>query len=297
MTTRTIPKPADRAAWLAARHPYWSASEAAALYDRHPFRSLTAVVAAKLEPPEVAGVENVHMTRGRHLEHAVAAWWEEEHGIALHEPTELYVSPDGAMCATLDRRPVGNATVAVEIKTTAKTIAEPERYWLDQCVAQMWCADLDAVELVAMDATLQLQTWRIERDDDRVADMAERAAKLIEPIRRGQWPADVPTSTPERDSGTATELDDDTAAVVAELADVRERLRALRDDEDHLRRLIVQRLGDHSVGMHAGRNVVRHVATTRHRLDERRLRSDHPELIADYQTSSTYRTLRIVTST
>ena len=122
----TINRPPDRDEWLTARRPYFNASAAAALFHEHPFLTLAEVVRAKLEP-NLLGVENAAMRRGRHLEQAIAGWWSEEHGIALYEPEVMYVA--GPLLATLDRRIVGNDTEAVEIKTTAKHVSGPERYW------------------------------------------------------------------------------------------------------------------------------------------------------------------------
>ena len=92
---------------------------------------------AKLEPLEPVDDGNAATRRGQYLEGAIAEWWSDEHGIALYEPDVMYVR--GPILATLDRRIVGNDTDAVEIKTTAKHVAGPERYWWWQMQAQMYC--------------------------------------------------------------------------------------------------------------------------------------------------------------
>ena len=98
-------------------------------------RRLAAIVRAKLEPVDGDGLGNAATRRGQHLEPAIAEWWSDEHGIALYEPDVMYAR--GPILATLDRRIVGNDTDAVEIKTTAKHVTRPERYWWWQVQAQM----------------------------------------------------------------------------------------------------------------------------------------------------------------
>jgi putative phage-type endonuclease len=151
----TIARPPDTADWLEARRPYFNASAAAALFHEHPFLTLAGVVHSKLEPG-VGDVENAAMRRGRHLEAAIASWWSEEHGLALYEPDVMYAA--GPLLATLDRRIVGTDTDALEIKTTAKYVTGPERYWWWQVQAQMYCADLHRVHVAVLDASMSLAT-------------------------------------------------------------------------------------------------------------------------------------------
>jgi predicted phage-related endonuclease len=93
----TIPKPDDRAEWLAARRPYVGASEIAALFDEHPFLTVAELATRKLvDEPDG---ENQAMARGRFLEDAVARWWAEDRGVTLTEPVELFVYGD-AVCST-----------------------------------------------------------------------------------------------------------------------------------------------------------------------------------------------------
>ena len=292
---KRIPKANDRAEWLAQRHAYFNASDAAALLDRHPFRTLQQIVRAKLQPEPVNEPENEAMRRGRHAEPFVADWLADRDGLDLYEPPTLYVN--GSIMATLDRLPAVEDGTAVEIKTTAKRITEPERYWLDQVQLQMHAAGLDAVVIAAVDGTWKLQTWRIERDDALIAGMVDRAETIMAAVRKGEWPTGVPEADPEttRQPGTTIELDADGLSLVDDLATVRQQLRDLEAEENVTRLALLRALADADVGEHDGRPLIRRSWTSRRHIDTTRLRADHPELIAGYETSKSWPTLRVVT--
>lgn len=290
---RSIPKPTDREEWLEARHPFWNASDAATLLDRHPFKTLQDVISSKLTECNLDEPENTAMRRGRHLEHAIASWYEDETGIVLFEPSSMYVT--GHVCATLDRRIVDDESRAIEIKSTKKTVAEPEPYWVDQVQLQMYAADLVAVHIVAMDATQELQTFTVERDDDLISEMIAKLTPIMEAIHRNEWPEENPTaSKPRKESGASVELDTDTLEAVSELEELRTQIRSLQASEEQTKKLITQRLGDASVGMFEGRNVVRKAFSTRRSVDLSRLRNDHPSICENYEQSKSFAVLRVL---
>ena len=294
--TRTIPKPADRDEWLTARHPYIGGSDAATLLDANPYNTPTGLAIEKMRPTPQPIPDNTAMRRGRHLEAAVAGWYAENVGRELYEPDVLYIDRDGDIAVTLDRRYRDDPTTAVEIKTSAKPLAEPPIQYVWQCQAQAAAADLAAVDLVAFDSSFQLTTWRINRDDDMIGQLREHARAFLEPIRRGEWPAHIPTTEQkaERPSGLTIALDDNTATLVEDLDVLREQIRTLKTDEDLTRRAIIRRLGDATVGEHEGRVIVRNAWTSRRHIDAARLRADHPDIAAQYEKASSYPTLRVV---
>ena len=203
-----IHKPDDRDEWLTVRHSYFNASQAAALLDRHPFVSIQDVITEKLAPGPVSQAENSAMVRGRLAEPFVADWYAIDAGVDLYEPTVMFAN--GVCLATLDRLPATPDGTAIEIKTTAKRLdGYPERYWTDQTQMQMHCTGLDAVHIVAVDATWKLSHWLIERDDDLIDAMVERAEHIMAAVSKGQWPAGIATvqEVREHPAATAIELD------------------------------------------------------------------------------------------
>jgi putative phage-type endonuclease len=293
----TIPKPADRDEWLAARAPYIGASEAAALVGEHPFLSLGELAVEKLRGAPVRD-DTSAMRRGRFLEHAVAGWWEEEHGIALVEPDELYVYDD-TLIATLDRRVVGT-NVAVEIKTSNRYVGDLARSWYWQAQVQMLCADLDQVHVVVLDPRMELQLFEVEPDEEDQHLVAEAARKFLHHVRAGELPPDTELTYraaaslhPEVHS-QSVDLDADALRWCRSLAALQERIRSLQADEDALKGMIAHRLGDAAEGMHEGRLLCTWRAVTRHDLDRKKLRAEHPDIAQECATTTTYRQLRMV---
>jgi putative phage-type endonuclease len=291
-----IPKPADRDDWLAARAPYVGASEAAALVGEHPFLTLTELAVEKLRGTSVRG-DSTAMRRGRHLEHAIATWWEEEHGIALVEPAELYVYDD-ALIATLDRRVVG-ANIGVEIKTSNRFVGRLERSWYWQAQTQMLCAGLDQVHVVVLDPSMDLKVFEVDPDPDDQHAVVELATKLLHHVRAGELPPDAEltyraaTALHPEVARDAVELDDEALRWCHSLASLQSRIRELQADEDRLKGMISHRLGDAAEGTQDGRTIVTRRQATRHTVDVKRLRADHPELAKQYSTATPYRTLRL----
>jgi predicted phage-related endonuclease len=239
------------------------------------------------------------MKRGRYLEHAIASWYSDEHGIALEEPDELYVYDD-CLIATLDRVVVG-APVVVEIKSVrGRYVTEPERYWYHQAQTQMLCAGAERVDLVALDDSDELKVFTIEPDPEIQALLTEAAHTFLAYIRRGEFPpgialpyaaAAILHPSVER---TSVELDHDAANWCRALACLQSRIRDLQSDEDAMKGMISQRLGDAAEGRHGGRTIVTWRSVTRSTIDAKRLRDEHPEIARDCATSSTYRQLRMV---
>jgi hypothetical protein len=184
-TRRTIPKPGEREPWLAARRPFFNASAAACLYDRHPFMSAADYATEKLTGREQA--DNRAMRRGRMLEDGIGVWFAHELGVAgLIEPDVMFAA--GRMLASVDRFTLGGAERPVEIKTTNKYLDDPEPYWLDQCQAIMLCAGHDSMDLVWLDASLDLHYEEVDADETHQGDMLNRAERFMAAIDMGIVP-------------------------------------------------------------------------------------------------------------
>jgi predicted phage-related endonuclease len=297
VTTYRVDRPAKESAWLEARRPHFNASVAATLFAEHPFVTLADVVVEKLTGRARNG--NRAMRRGQHLEKAVADWWSDEHSIQIVEPDQLYVR--GPLMASLDRWVFGTND-ALEVKTTAKHISEPERYWWWQCQAQIACADLDRVHLAVLDGSMDLQSFTVQRDEEAITLLLERAEEVMAAIGRGEVPADVDLSyrnlstlhpTPTTSSVV---LDDEALAAVAELGRIKVEQHELGEREETIKRLLAGRLGDAAEGRHPDdeRLLVTWRSVTRRGLDERRLRAEEPELARRYGTTTTYRNMRLL---
>jgi predicted phage-related endonuclease len=297
MTTTTIDLP-ERAVWLEFRERYWNASDTAALFGEHPYVTLADVAVRKLTGKRQA--ENAGMSRGHRLEAAVAEWWSDEHGIAVFPADRLFLH-DELVLATPDYLIVGCDDECVEVKTTARTVLEPEPYWWWQCQAQMLAGDLARVHLAVLDRSMDLQCWIVERDDQALARIVEQARTFMTAIRAGEMPEDVVLTYDHHlalhpvSVATIVDLDDGQAALVRRLDAARRMKRTAEAEEERVRSELAAVLGDADTAQHDGRAVLTWKTSTRDRLDERELRHHHPELVAAFTTTASYRTMRILT--
>ena len=276
---------------------YIGASEAAALVGEHPFLTMSELAVEKLAGAPVRD-DTSAMRSGRHLEPAVASWWEDEHGALLVEPDELYVYDD-ALVATLDRPVVGTAA-AVEIKTTNRYVDELQRSWYWQCQVQMLCADLDHVEVVVLDPSMELKSFIVEPDDEDQALIVEAATKFLHHVRAGEAPPDVELTyraasalhpAPEV---AIIELDDETLRWCRSLgrAGAHQELAGRRGPAQGM---LAHRLGDAAEGHRDGELVCTWREVIRHDIDRKRLRAKHPGIAQECTSESRYRQLRLVT--
>ena len=292
--TTTIDLP-EREVWLAFRERYWNASDTAALFGEHPYCTTADIAVRKMTGQRQA--ESAVMNRGHRLESAVAEWWSDEHGIAVF-PTDRLFLHDELVLATPDYLIVGVEDECLEVKTTARTVIEPERYWWWQCQAQCLAGDLRRVHLAVLDRQMDLQSFIIERDDQACARIAEGAARFMEAIRAGQMPDDValrydhhlalhPVSTP-----VTVKLDDRAVGLVRRLETARKLARDAAAEEERVKGELAAVLGDAEAGIVDGAEVVTWRSQQRTRIDERRLRSEQPDLVAAYSTTSSFRVMR-----
>lgn len=158
MTIESFPA-RDRAAWLAVRKQDVTASEVAALFGAHPYKSALQVYADKTGQGVEIG-DNAAMRRGRILEPAVAEAWFEERGERLEKCTDYMRCTARRIGATPDYvRPNGEP---VEMKTVA-----PEK-WAEWDEAPPLAYQLQAlVQAMLMDAP---RAWIAVLVDNRAKD-------------------------------------------------------------------------------------------------------------------------------
>ena len=158
MTVDRIPAH-DRAAWLANRKQDVTASEIAALFGAHPYKSQLQVFADKTGRAAEIG-DNAAMRRGRILEPAVAEAWFEERGERLTKCTDYLRCNVRRIGATPDYVRANNEPVE------AKTVA-PEKWaeWGEQVPMAYTLQAL--VQAMLMDAP---RAWIAVLVDNRAKD-------------------------------------------------------------------------------------------------------------------------------
>ena len=189
MTALTIPKPANRLAWLRERHSYFNASDVACLFGAHPHRDLADVVADKLAPDVTDDGETEAMDRGNRLEPVLLDWLGDRLGVQMVTPDVLHVN--GCLMATLDGEPVGDTDTWAEAKSTRE-------YWDDvpghvywQMVGQAAASGRAEGWCVWIDADLRFKHAKVTPHPDHIADVLSRAEQFMCFIELGMTPEGV----------------------------------------------------------------------------------------------------------
>lgn len=287
MSVLTIPKPAEEAEWLLVRHGYANASDAAVYMGCHPYKSLADLAVEKLaESP--TSLSSRAMTRGHMLEAAVADWWAAEHGVTVYEPDVLYRK--GRLLATLDRRIVGTDTEALEVKTTKHVVSDVMDYWWWQAQAQALCAELDTVHFAVLDGTMDLRTFKVQRDADACEQLEAAVEHFWSYVDLGMTPEGVQLGAshiasmfPLPDPESFVDLDDDGLQTALAYAQARDARLAAEKAEDAARDALARILLDCAEARYDGRSLCTWKASKpTQRLDTKALAEAEPELVAKF---------------
>lgn len=285
----TVAKPAERGEWLAARHPFYNASDAGCLYGVHPFRNLADVAVDKLRPEPEDGGESEAMERGTRLEPFLLEWFGDKHGCKVITPDVLHV--DGRLMATLDGEIVGNDDEWIEAKTTSQTWSSPPEHVYWQVVAQAAASGRRGCWVVWIDADMRFKQHRIVPPAEHVEDVKRRAEAFMDFIALGMMPEGVEMTAehlarlyPEPAVGSYADLDDDgLQAVLAWEQARRARLEAEKAEKiakDAAARLV----GEAEGARYDGRLILTWKPNkASEKPDWKALEADHPDLVATYR--------------
>lgn len=283
-----VHKPEDRDEWLAVRRPWFNASYASVLFDRHPYVSPGDVATIKLTGREQK--QTMAMDRGRRLEDVIGTWWAETEGMCkVIEPKVLYTA--GRVMATVDRLALGydgEEAVPVEIKTANVFAPAPLPYWLDQCQAIMLCAEAREMVLVWFDSTMELRFKHVAEDpalQQRILDGAERFMAAVDLGMVPDWVSlSYENQVRLHPAGVDdVELDDAGYNMVVALATIRRARLAAEREEERIKADIAGMLGEREVGTFRGVPVIKWSNVKgRRTLDTKRLAAEHPAEVADY---------------
>ncbi len=285
----TIAKPTDRAAWLQARVPYFNASAAAALFDRHPYMTAADYATEKLTGGDTDDDnETSAMRRGRYFENGIAQWWAHEYGVHVTEPRVLYIAD--RFMATVDRLVV-ETDRPVEIKTAKGIHDEPMEHWLDQCQAIMWCVDAEHLELVWVDGSLTLKHQTIDADFAAQVALSERAERFMAAIDLGIVPDWVSGSLTASnvaelhpDPSGSVDLGEAGLVAMERYGELKRLVSAYMDEMDEIRDAVARMLGEHEAGTYLGDEIVTWKRSKDSLVFDRdEFERDQPETFAKYQ--------------
>jgi predicted phage-related endonuclease len=317
MQRTTIPKPEHGSIeWLRLRqrdetgYPVVSASEAAAVHSEHRYKTKYALAADKLAAEPEITETNRAMERGTRLEPVILQWVSDEIGEEVYAPEVMYsVTSGGAsLIATLDGI-VGeqdNPKRVVEIKTYNREWDETAdidghgplpAYWFWQGVHQAACAGVDEVLWGIFDSTLDLHLYIQKMDESIIGKHVGRVSDFCRHIASGNIPSEwehtyedlaktLPVDKNSREIDSQFNL-------LSQLRQVQGQKKQLSDLEDELKAEIALALGGATTGTIDGNVAVTWKQQSRSGFDSKRFASEHPELYSQYQSTNTFRVLRL----
>ena len=274
-----------------------SASNAAAVHNEHRYMTSAQLAAELLDPnPPQVKETNAAMERGNALEPALLQWASDQHKVEITTPEDMYL--DGRMIATLDG--VAATGEVYEAKTTNSTwLGELPRQWYWQGVQQAICASTKGVWWVVLDGRLELHMhWQPVSPPEKIRHQ-EAVDVFLAAIDMGMFPtaanptyADIATAHPAPTLDTV-----DWPDTAADMLRAYEHAKQVADEAvkhaDSLKADIAAGFGDAEQARIGDDIVATWKVQTRNSVDTKRLFAEHPELKDQYQTSSTFRVLRL----
>lgn len=258
----------DRSAWLALRRRDVTASDIAALFGAHPYRTALSVWADKVGVGHDRG-DNSAMRRGRILEPAVAAAVAEERPhLVIGKATQYLRDPDLRLGATpdylameLDAVTGGSRLFVLECKTADPSVFErdwasgPPMAWMLQALVQAMLLDAAGaiVACMVMSRDLPVHIFDVPRHPAAEARIVERVQAFWQAIEEGTQPPAVDgrdaatlASMFPRDTGAVLDLTGDNLLpeILAERATLQAEIAEREDRKDTIDSEIKAKLGE-----------------------------------------------------
>lgn len=296
----TIPKPPHGSVeWLSARwadetgNRLVSASDAAAIYGLHPFKTKEEYAAEQMKQDKPkASAPSEAMERGNRLEATLLEWTGDKIGKKVTTPDVLY--REGRMCATLDG--ITEDGVVVEIKTYNRMWSGtlPD-HWRIQGVQQAICSGTNKIVWGIFDSTLSLHIYEQTVSSDEMAEHSAAVNKWLESIDLDMTPPGVVWSY-----ATITErygaIPGETIEVGPRGKDILDRLRHVKSEkksyealEDTLKAEFCELMAGAESATIDGNVVATWKSQVRSSFDSKGFKNDNPTLASQYTKPTTIR--------
>lgn len=294
------------AAWLAQRwansrgEKLVSASVAACIYDKHPFKSAAQYAAELLRdtPPEPTEPTDA-MERGNRLEPVLLQWANDKLGREFTTPDVLYTFSDGdaRLIATLDGF---DGKQILEIKTsTREWVGKLPDYWAMQGIHQAICANVDTVIWAIFDRRQTLHLYEQFVSSDEKETHIRAVARWLSYIDMGMtpdgvaWTYETITDRHPEASREFVELGPHAIDLVAQIKHVKSERKSYDEIEDRAKAELCEMIGDAESAVVGGEVVATWKTSIRKSLDQKALKEAHPDLVEKYTRETTVRTLRL----
>ncbi len=291
---------------LAARRNYIGSSDAAAILGLDPFKSAYDVwleKTADIEPDTSSEAAEI----GNWIEPLLCKWAEDQVGWRMRMSPDTFVSPCGILAANLDAiEDDDEPTHFIEAKSTGLaddwgdegTDQVPPRVVTQTAIAFACVPSLRVawIPLLLGKHGLRRKLYRVNRDYGIVDAVADKC--------RAFWRDHVLTRTPP--PGTAPNLDllarirrepescvdlDDTS-LLDQWEDAKAKAKEADEAVDAAKARLIASLGAAESGRLADGRIVTYLQQTRKGIDLPAIKLAHPDFVAKYETTSTFRVLR-----
>lgn len=173
----------------------------------------------------------------------------------------------------------------------------PDSY-LCQCQWYLGVTNTQVADLAVLIGGNDYRTFTIERDPELFADMIDAAGTFWKNCQKGIAPdpatvQDAARKWPRHIAGKSVIVDVDIASACEQLEILNARIKSLNEEADDLKRQIMTAFGDAEEITCQGNRLATWKTQTSHRLDSKRLKEDHPELVAEYTKTTESRVLRL----
>ena len=294
----------NRDQWLQVRKGGIGSSDAAAAVGLHPYKSQLQLWMEKTGRDGNLPVVNPNddtspMYWGTLLEPIVAAHYTRRTGHRVRRINAVLQHPEYPwMLANIDREVTGAADVQIlECKTAG---IHGSRLWRDgvpeyvqlQVMHQLAVTGKQAADVAVLLGGQELQVFRIERDEEMIAQLISLERQFWDYVERGEEPlADGSESADlalralyPRDSGATLDWSQDLemSAAFSDLVAIRQTLATQAAIESQIKQRIQQRLGDASHARFESGEVSYRRSKDSTALDTALLLKDQPHLLEQY---------------
>ncbi len=292
---------------LAARRLRIGSSDAAAILGLDPYRSAYDVYLEKTEQVDpIADSEAAAI--GNWIEPALCSWVAESIRAFIRHSPDTYVSPCGVLAANLDaiEGTLGEPTFFIEAKSTGLadqwgddgTDQVPPRVVTQTAVAFACVPSLRVAWIPVLIGKhgLRRRLYRLERDDAIVQGVADACRRFWREHVEAGVPPDgtVPNldllARIKREPESCIEIEDTT--LLDRFLAAKAEAKAAAEREDAAKALLIAALGPAESGRTTDGRLVTYLQQTRRGIDLPAIKLAHPDFVAKYETTTTFRVLR-----
>lgn len=301
--------PTNSAADPAVRATGIGGSECAIVFNLNPYKTRYQLYLEKIgeiAPPDLSDNEAVEW--GVIHEEAVARKYAQKRDVKVRRNNRTLRHPEyDYMIAHLDREVVGT-DIILECKTAGEYMSSqwgdeytsqvPEHYLL-QCLHYLCVTGKSECHLAVLIGGNKHRIYIIKAEDfaDEMALIPKVLGKFWDRVQRRE-PPDLETLDDlalrfPTDNGGAAQAGPAAVAACEKLASVRERMKALEEEEKELRFVVQEAIGDAAELLQGDTRLATFKGQTTRRIDTAALKKGDPDVAAKYTVTTTTRVLRL----